>query len=97
MRWEYKVIKFNKRSFFSGTIDPEAFEAELNNLGRDGWELLPERKPLPSTREIPAIVCSVLDKPAVAIAFGAALPARAVAQSLPPGCDHSRLISQTAR
>jgi hypothetical protein len=40
MRWEYKVIKFSKRSFFSGTIDPEAFEAELNNLGRDGWELV---------------------------------------------------------
>lgn len=40
MRWEYKVIKYCKRSFFSGTIDPEAFEAELNNYGRDGWELV---------------------------------------------------------
>jgi hypothetical protein len=40
MRWEYKVIKFSKRSFFSGTIDPEAFETELNSLGREGWELV---------------------------------------------------------
>jgi CheY-like chemotaxis protein len=40
--------------------------------GRDGWELLLELKQLPSTREIPVIVCSVLDEPAVAIALGAA-------------------------
>jgi len=40
MRWEYKVIKYSKRNFFSGTIDPEAFEAELNSYGREGWELV---------------------------------------------------------
>lgn len=40
MRWEYKVIKYSKRSFFSGTIDPEAFEVELNSYGREGWELV---------------------------------------------------------
>lgn len=40
MRWEYKVIKFSKRNFLSGTIDPDAFESELNALGREGWELV---------------------------------------------------------
>lgn len=41
--------------------------------GRDGWELLLELKQLPSTREIPVVICSVLDEPAVAIALGAAV------------------------
>jgi len=40
MRWEYKVIKFSKRNFFSGTVDVESLEDELNRLGREGWELV---------------------------------------------------------
>ena len=39
MRWEYKTIKV-KRTFFTGAIDAEAFETQLNALGRDGWELV---------------------------------------------------------
>lgn len=36
--WEFKVMKTD-RSFWSGKdkADPELF---LNNLGRDGWELI---------------------------------------------------------
>jgi hypothetical protein len=40
MRWEYKTIIFNKRTFFSGMINPEALQLQLNELGRDGWELV---------------------------------------------------------
>jgi hypothetical protein len=39
MRWEYKTIKV-KRAFFTGAIDAEAFEVQLNALGRDSWELV---------------------------------------------------------
>ena len=40
MRWEYKTINFTKRSFFTGTIELDAFETQLNELGREGWELV---------------------------------------------------------
>ena len=37
----------------------------------DGWELLQALKRAPATRPIPVIICSVLGRPAVAIALGA--------------------------
>ncbi len=40
MRWEYKTLKYTKRSFFTGTLDAEALEHALNDLGREGWELV---------------------------------------------------------
>jgi CheY-like chemotaxis protein len=51
---------------------PVAILLDVVIPGRDGWELLLELKQLPSTRDIPVIICSVLDEPAVAIALGAA-------------------------
>lgn len=40
MRWEYKTIKFKKRSFFSGSLDTEELNQQINILGRDAWELV---------------------------------------------------------
>lgn len=40
MRWEYKTIKFKKRSFFSGALDAEELNQQLDALGGDGWELV---------------------------------------------------------
>jgi CheY-like chemotaxis protein len=50
---------------------PVAILLDVVIPGRDGWELLLDLKQLPSTRDIPVIICSVLDEPAVAIALGA--------------------------
>ncbi len=40
MRWEYKVNAFDSKSFLSGKFKWEEFEHQLNQLGRDGWELV---------------------------------------------------------
>jgi len=51
---------------------PTAILSDVVIPGRDGWELLLELKQLDATRDIPVIICSVLDEPAVAISLGAA-------------------------
>lgn len=40
MRWEYKIFTFKKLSFFTSAIDADAFQTQLNELGRDAWELV---------------------------------------------------------
>ena len=39
-RWEYKTIKVKATGFIGGEVETEDIEAKLNNLGRDGWELV---------------------------------------------------------
>lgn len=39
MRWEYKTIKFKKRTFW-GLLDEEQMQSKLNSLGAMGWELV---------------------------------------------------------
>ena len=40
MRWEYKAINFCNRSFFTGTINADMLEKQLNDLGRENWEVV---------------------------------------------------------
>ena len=40
MLWEYKSIALAAHGFFGGKIDQEKFEEMLNELGREGWELV---------------------------------------------------------
>lgn len=39
--------------------------------GRDGWDLLAQLKTSPTTRNIPVVICSILDEPEVALSLGA--------------------------
>ncbi|RYY75016.1 MAG: DUF4177 domain-containing protein [Gammaproteobacteria bacterium] len=39
MRWEYKAISV-KRTFLTGSINAADFQIQLNELGREGWELV---------------------------------------------------------
>ena len=38
--WEYKSIKLATSGIFGGKVDLERLDAELNELGRQGWEVV---------------------------------------------------------
>lgn len=40
MRWEYKTLAYNKRSFLGGNINIDELNERLNKLGGEGWELV---------------------------------------------------------
>ena len=40
MQWEYKTVQIAAHGFLGGKVDREAFEALLNGLGAEGWELV---------------------------------------------------------
>ncbi|MCF8020830.1 DUF4177 domain-containing protein [Petrocella sp. FN5] len=40
-KWKYKVVEFDtKKSFGGGKIDRQYIEDQLNELGRQGWEII---------------------------------------------------------
>lgn len=51
---------------------PQAIMLDIVLPGHDGWELLLELKARPATRDIPVLICSVLDEPTMARSLGAA-------------------------
>lgn len=41
MKWEYKTVLFEASGwFFGGKLDQKEFQASLNALGAEGWELV---------------------------------------------------------
>jgi CheY-like chemotaxis protein len=58
--------------------------------GRDGWDLLLDLKRDRTTREIPVVLCSVLDEPGLALSLGAA-------DYLHKPVDQSQLVATLAR
>lgn len=51
---------------------PQAIVLDVIIPGRDGWDLLARLKESRATREIPVIICSILDEPEIALTLGAA-------------------------
>ena len=39
-QWEYKTIKMDTKGWLGGLLDVEVFDAALNELGGQGWELV---------------------------------------------------------
>ncbi len=40
-KWKYKVLEFNPtRSLMAARIDKKSIEDELNELGKQGWEVV---------------------------------------------------------
>ena len=40
MRWEYRVIKESTEGWFTVNLDDDSMERTLDELGREGWELV---------------------------------------------------------
>jgi hypothetical protein len=40
MTWEYKTIALAAHGFLGGKLDMTRFDQMLNELGREGWELV---------------------------------------------------------
>jgi hypothetical protein len=40
MRWEYKTVKMATSGLLGGKLNTEEFDRTLNELGRDGWDLI---------------------------------------------------------
>lgn len=39
MKWEYKTIFFNKKNFFTSSIDTQLLDEKINDYADKGWEL----------------------------------------------------------
>jgi hypothetical protein len=39
-RWEYTTVKLDIPGFFGPKLNPGEVDAQLNALGREGWELV---------------------------------------------------------
>ena len=40
MRWEYKTVTLGTGGFMGGKFESKTLDAMLNELGRDGWEMV---------------------------------------------------------
>ncbi len=40
MKWEYKTIFFNKKNFFTSSIDTQLLDEKVNDYADKGWELV---------------------------------------------------------
>ena len=39
-QWEYHVISLDTRGFFGANVDMQTLYTRLNELGREGWEVV---------------------------------------------------------
>jgi Domain of unknown function (DUF4177) len=39
-KWEYRTVKFDAKGFLGGVVDTQTLDAQLNQLGEQGWELV---------------------------------------------------------
>lgn len=40
MSWDYKILKLETSGFLGGKVNAEELESNLNELGRNDWELV---------------------------------------------------------
>lgn len=39
-RWQYQTVRFDLKGFLGGILDLDTFQATLNEMGAEGWELV---------------------------------------------------------
>lgn len=77
---------------FALELKPDVIILDVMLPGRDGWEILQRLKSHPTTRDIPVVVCSVLDRSTAVLARS--LGAEAYLHKPPRQIDFLRVLSQ---
>ncbi|MBQ6172256.1 MAG: DUF4177 domain-containing protein [Clostridia bacterium] len=56
-KFEYKAVFYDTKGFFGGRVDENKLTAELNALGREGWEMVSSTTTSQSYGSSVGIVC----------------------------------------
>ncbi len=56
-KFEYKVVAYDTKGFWGGSVDQKQLENQLNLLGNDGWELVSSTSTNQSYGSSKSIVC----------------------------------------
>ena len=56
-RFEYKVLAYDTKGFFGGSVEVEQLEEQLNLLGEEGWEMVSSTNSTQSYGASKSIVC----------------------------------------
>ena len=56
-KFEYKVVVYDTKGFWGGSVDQKQLENQLNLLGNDGWELVSSTSTNQSYGSSKSIVC----------------------------------------
>ena len=56
-KFEYKVVTFDTKGFWGGTVETRQIEEQLNRLGDDGWEMVSGTSTNQSYGASKSIVC----------------------------------------
>ena len=56
-KWEYETVVLDGKGLFGGKIDVKGYKVKLNEMGREGWELVEQTSSNAGYGETRYIIC----------------------------------------